>query len=537
MNNSNNNTNNINNEAMNSFALGAAPNVVPQQPVSPNTGMGPTPIGEPVNPTPTPQAPMPSAPVAPVPPVAPNPVNAAPISPKPSNATEPFGVNNVNPMPNAVGTEVPNPTPINPTPTPQALAPNAPVASIPPVGPNPVDATPVSPQPMPNIDVTLSTSDNLGPVEPNSTPNANINDDDELLKAFIGKNYEKITTNPFNIAGFFFTSFYMFYRKMFLYGILLFIVNLIISNFLIKNSLVVSILLGLVVGFLINKVYLYYAKKKINKIKIANSQKSIEELKNICATKGGTSVGQIFLGFLAQFGIALVTILIMMLMGISTMLGDLLNPENWDITINGHKVNISDDNNTNNNDNNNSPSNTGTLVENVFVSGYSCFGSACTISINDSNDVTTDYTMNYNDELFKNIGDYKDYVKVDIYYDSNGNEKTITSYKLYLKSNNEDISSIKTENELREKIGLYTLGTHTDTLTLKEIGTTGFGYGDYASYTYTNYTFVDSKNIEYEMKYINSNGTLNLTEGNKYTVTFEVVEGTFNYEFNIKSVS
>ena len=30
--------------------------------------------------------------------------------------------------------------------------------------------------------------------------------DEELLKAFIGKNYENITKNPFNIPAFFFTS-------------------------------------------------------------------------------------------------------------------------------------------------------------------------------------------------------------------------------------------------------------------------------------------------------------------------------------------
>ena len=35
------------------------------------------------------------------------------------------------------------------------------------------------------------------------------NDNDELLREFIGKNYDKISTRQFNIAGFFFTMFYM----------------------------------------------------------------------------------------------------------------------------------------------------------------------------------------------------------------------------------------------------------------------------------------------------------------------------------------
>ena len=38
------------------------------------------------------------------------------------------------------------------------------------------------------------------------------------------------------------------------------------------------------------------------------------------------------------------------------------------------------------------------------------------------------------------------------------------------------------------------------------------------------------------MKYRNPDNSLNLTEGNNYTVTFEVVEGTFDHEFNIKSI-
>ena len=94
-----------------------------------------------------------------------------------------------------------------------------------------------------------------------------------------------------------------------------------------------------------------------------------------------------------------------------------------------------------------------------------------------------------------------------------------------------------TENELRDKIGLYSIGIHTDSLTLKNIGTTGFGYANDNSYTYTEYTFVDSKNNEYEMKYINNDDTLDLTEGQKYHVTFEVSEGTFDYEFTIKSIN
>ncbi len=431
--------------------------------------------------------------------------NVAPIQQQSNNSNQPSN----NPISNDINGM--NSTIINPIPN----------QGSPVVNPTPV-IQPINPQ----------QNQNFSNVGQNYAPNTNFNDD-ELLRAFIGNNYEKITTRPFNFAGFFFTSLYMFYRKMFLYGILLFIVSLLISNFIIKNVFIVSVLLGIVVGFLVNKVYLYYAKKQINKIKSENPQKSNEELKNICSTKGGTSTGKVFLGFFIQVGIALVAIIIMMFMGFSSFVGELFNPNNWDITINGSPIQSNgDDTNSFNS------STTGTLIENVIVSGYSCFGSECTISIEDSNGSTTNYMMNANDgELFKTLGNYKDYIKVNIYYTSKGDEKTISNYKIYLKSNNEDISSIQTESELRDKIGLYSLGTHTDIFMLKKVGTTGFEFKDDVSYTYTTYTFVDSKNIEYEMKYINSNGTLNLAEGNQYTVTFEVTQGMFDYEFNIKSIS
>ena len=355
-------------------------------------------------------------------------------------------------------------------------------------------------------------------VSPLSANNVNQVDDGELLKAFIGNNYEKITTRSFNFAGFFFTTLYMFYRKMFGYGLLVFLLNFIVLNVI--NNFVVTLAFNVVVGLLVNKIYLSYAKKKIAVIKTSNSQKSIEELKSICSTKGGTSVGQIFLGLVAELGIAFVLIFVMTLIGIGSFIGGLFNFGNWNITTiqNGSK--------------------SGTLVENVYVNGYSCLGSKCSVTIENVDGNSEDYSLGIdNSDFFSKLGDYKDYIKLNIYYNQKGNDKTIVDYKIFLKSSDEDITSVKTENELRDKIGLYSIGTHTDSLTLKAIGTTGFGYDNDNSYTYTEYTFVDDKNNEYEMKYINNGDTLDLTEGQKYNVTFEVSEGTFDYEFTIKSIN
>lgn len=179
------------------------------------------------------------------------------------------------------------------------------------------------------------------------------------------------------------------------------------------------------------------------------------------------------------------------------------------------------------------------LVEDATITSYSYFNSKCSMGIKNSNgEAKYEFGAN-NAELFLTLRDYMDYIKLDIYYTQEGDKKTIVDYKFYLKSNNEEITGVSDESELRSKIGLYSLGTHTGTFTLTEIGTTGFGFDDDESYTYIDYTMVDEKNNEYEMRYIIPNGTnaLNLIKGNSYSVSFEVVEEVFGYKFYIKSVN
>ena len=343
---------------------------------------------------------------------------------------------------------------------------------------------------------------------------------EKLLEEFIGNKYEKIINKPFNIFGFLFGTFYIFYRKMYLFGIIIFILDLIIFNF-IKNiiiSLILVLVLRIIIGFSINKICVLHSKKKIIKIKIKGTHSNFEELKNICSKKGGASVGSIFLGIFAELGIALAIVIVMLLFGVKNYITSLFD----------FKDSNEEDDNTQVKE---------TLVEDVMVNGYSCINTKCNITIEDANGDTIDYTLKSGDaELFKILDSYNDYININIYYIISNNERRITKYNIFLKSNDEDISNVKTEEELRKKIGLYTLGNHTDTLTLTKIGKQGSGISGNETYTYITYTFTVSNEIEYKMKYINPNKNLKLTEGKKYTVTFEVVEGTFDYEYKIKSI-
>lgn len=113
----------------------------------------------------------------------------------------------------------------------------------------------------------------------------------------------------------------MCYRKMFAYGILTFLLIIIVIN--IFNLLYLIFAIGAVVGCFVNKIYLNYAQKKIISIKAKNQGKSGEELIRICTSKGGTSIGKMFLGFIVQFAVTIILTILMMLIVLVELLGRL----------------------------------------------------------------------------------------------------------------------------------------------------------------------------------------------------------------------
>ena len=148
---------------------------------------------------------------------------------------------------------------------------------------------------------------------------------DDLMKIFIGKNCDKILNKSFNFSGFFFTTLYMFYRKMFLYGLIAFLLNFLlfnlIDNFIIK--LLFMLIFNLLVGFFVNKIYMLFVERKIDKIKINNFRSSPEEINYICAKKGGTSIGKIFLGLFIEIIISIIIVITMFFVGIFNLFNNL----------------------------------------------------------------------------------------------------------------------------------------------------------------------------------------------------------------------
>lgn len=133
--------------------------------------------------------------------------------------------------------------------------------------------------------------------------------DGELLSVYVGKNYDKLVSSSFNIFGFLFTMFYMLYRKMYGYSLIIFII-LITEMFFVKSLVIILItylVLAIIIGFTINKIYISFARRKVNKIKLKNTNLHYGQLRDVCSLNGGTSLRGVFsiilIGIICIFGI------------------------------------------------------------------------------------------------------------------------------------------------------------------------------------------------------------------------------------------
>lgn len=205
---------------------------------------------------------------------------------------------------------------------------------------NSVDVNNMAQPAMPNQAVTMQTPTGINQnsvntnnmtqtVVPNQgvTPNINVvnqnfsntMDDEAFLKAFIGKNYEKITTCNFNFSAFFFSSLYVLYRKMFWQGLVLYCAMFVSSNLLGSIGKVISLVIALATGLMFNKIYVKYATDEVEKIKQQNPNGNSNAINLACFSKGGTSVGNIFLGLFIAIVISIIYGMIFPSTTISTM--------------------------------------------------------------------------------------------------------------------------------------------------------------------------------------------------------------------------
>lgn len=131
--------------------------------------------------------------------------------------------------------------------------------------------------------------------------------DEDLIKEYIGNNYDDFINTKFSIPTFFLGIYYFLYRKMWLYTILTILIA--IASFILTFVFELWYLLFIPTIYMIfmsikfNELYLNIAKKKVEKIKSNNPDKTNQELVNICKKKGGVSILAVILPMVLIFPI------------------------------------------------------------------------------------------------------------------------------------------------------------------------------------------------------------------------------------------
>lgn len=114
-----------------------------------------------------------------------------------------------------------------------------------------------------------------------------INDDEYLLKIFIGNNYDKFTNKFFNFSALLFNALYFIYRKMYLLGLIILVINTIMINILPLDIYFCCYIPSCIVfGIVFNKIYVINAKHKIKTIKKMNK----DDVEEVCVLLGRTSL-------------------------------------------------------------------------------------------------------------------------------------------------------------------------------------------------------------------------------------------------------
>lgn len=132
------------------------------------------------------------------------------------------------------------------------------------------------------------------------------NREEALLRAYVGKNYDKLLSEKFNFYAWFLNLFYFAYRKVWLCFFGLFFIFGVCNVFLLEFSNIIVGIIVIVGASYFNKYYIDKARKDVEYILIKNDGQSMDELLKIAAKKGGVSGFNVVLAFISMFILALI---------------------------------------------------------------------------------------------------------------------------------------------------------------------------------------------------------------------------------------
>ena len=158
----------------------------------------------------------------------------------------------------------------------------------------------------------------------NNEGKTNFNNNNELMKTFIGNKYDKIVYNSFNFPAFFLKEAYFFYRKMYLYGFLFLIPTLCVPIIflMIGTSIIgLSLVLSFCIGLFTNKLYLNFVEKKVRMIVDSCGGDELSA-KEIIEKKGGTNLFAAIIVFLFKLSYFIVIFVLIVILLFYVLKGD-----------------------------------------------------------------------------------------------------------------------------------------------------------------------------------------------------------------------
>lgn len=120
------------------------------------------------------------------------------------------------------------------------------------------------------------------------------NVEEDLLKAYIGNNYDKMMGSSYSIPALVFSYFYVLYRKMFILPFVSFVVCTILVY--ITDLLFIYLLPCLLFAFVFKPLYIKKAKNYVSKTKKKMDGKKYSIVKMNCVNDGGTSLSFCLIG-------------------------------------------------------------------------------------------------------------------------------------------------------------------------------------------------------------------------------------------------
>ena len=143
--------------------------------------------------------------------------------------------------------------------------------------------------------------------QPNKFPSINNFQRKNLVMTFVGFKYETFCKKNFSIEALILAEYYLFYRRM---NILALIILLLRTAIFIFINPLLSFIFNIILAFTFNKLYLNYAKYKVDKLISSNQNIPYEKLRELVLNAGEVKPSSAISAFIINALVSLVALII-----------------------------------------------------------------------------------------------------------------------------------------------------------------------------------------------------------------------------------